>query len=149
MQCLSDSFTDCLECYVYVCLLTLGMITQKCSQKEKYTISNNLNLNLFLDKTISLIFKSMGWNLCSYDGHSPYQHWCLIICFHQSWFIWYQPLPSVLLGHHACYSLFLQTATVCPQHTCTILLHQTDTALTTHRYRRYRLLTRFCRRDKN
>ena len=40
-------------------------------------------------------------------------------------------LPSVLLVHHACYSLFLQTATVCSQHTCIILLHQTDTALTT------------------
>ena len=34
----------------------------------------------------------------------------------------------MLLVHHACYSLFLQTATVCSQHTCIILLHQTDTA---------------------
>ena len=47
------------------------------------------------------------------------------------YFIWYQQLPSVLLVHHACYSLFLQTATVCSQHTCIILLHQTGTALTT------------------
>ena len=67
----------------------------------------------------------------SYDGHSLYQHWCLIICIHQSWFIWYQQLTSVLLNHHACYSLFLQTATVCSQHTCINLLHHTDTALTT------------------
>ena len=36
------------------------------------------------------------------DDHSLYQHWCLIICIHQSWFIWYQQLPSVLLVHHAC-----------------------------------------------
>ena len=35
----------------------------------------------------------------------------------------------MLLVHHACYSLFLQTATVCSQHTCIILLHHTDTAL--------------------
>ena len=70
-------------------------------------------------------------NAYSYDGHSLYQHWCLIICIHQSWFIWYQHLPSVLLVHHACYNLFLQTATVCSQYTCIILLHQTDTALTT------------------
>ena len=67
----------------------------------------------------------------SYDGHSLYQHWYLIICIHQSWFIWYQQLPSVLLIHHACYSLFLQTATVCSQHTFIILLHQADTTLTT------------------
>ena len=40
-------------------------------------------------------------------------HWCLIVCIHQSW---YQQLPSVLLVHHACYNLFLQTATVCSQH---------------------------------
>ena len=37
----------------------------------------------------------------------------------------------MLLVHRTCYSLFLQTATICPQHTCIILLHQTDTALTT------------------
>ena len=36
--------------------------------------------------------------------------------------------------HQCCWSFmpeFLQTATVCSQHTCIILLHQTDTALTT------------------
>ena len=58
---------------------------------------------------------------------------CLIICIHQSWFIWCQQLPSVLLDHHQyllqpvltdCNSLF-------PTYTCIILLHQTDTALTT------------------
>ena len=55
-----------------------------------------------------------------------FQHW-----YHQFWFIWRQQLPSVLLFYHAWYSLFLQTAAVCSQHTCIILLHQTDTALTT------------------
>ena len=33
---------------------------------------------------------------------SLYQNWWLIICIHQSWFIWYQQLPSELLVHHAC-----------------------------------------------
>ena len=60
---------------------------------------------------------------------SLYQHWCLI-CIHQSWFIWYNSFHQWLLVHHTCYSLFLQTATVFSQHTCIILLHQTDTALT-------------------
>ena len=34
-----------------------------------------------------------------------YQYWCRIICIHQSWFIWYQQFPSMLLVHYACYSL--------------------------------------------
>ena len=87
----------------------------------------------------------------SYDGHSLYQHRCLIICIHQSWFIWCQQLPSVLLVHHACYSLFLQTATVCSQHTCIILLHQTDTALTTQQTvpAWYRQFWTVCRRQQS
>ena len=32
---------------VHICLLTLGMITQKYSQKQKYTISKNLNFKTF------------------------------------------------------------------------------------------------------
>ena len=55
-----------------------------------------------------------------------FQHW-----YHQFWFIWRQQLPSVLLFYHACYSLFLKTATVCCWHTCIILLHETDTAALT------------------
>ena len=87
----------------------------------------------------------------SYDGHSLYQHLCLIICIHHSCFICYQQLPSVLLLHHACYSLFLQTATVCSQHTCIILLHQTDTALTTQQTvpAWYRQFWTVCRREQS
>ena len=82
---------------------------------------------------------------------SLYQHWCLITCIHQAWFIWYQQLPSVLLVHHSCYSLFLQNATVCPKHTCIIMLHQTDTALTTQQtvpvwYRQFWIV---CRRQQS
>ena len=43
------------------------MITQKYSQKQKYTISKNLGGQTHLDKKISLIFRSMGWNLCVHD----------------------------------------------------------------------------------
>ena len=32
---------------MYICLLTVGMITQKYSQKQKYTISKNLNFKTF------------------------------------------------------------------------------------------------------
>ena len=55
------------------------------------------------------------------------------------------------LVHHACYSLFLQTATVCSQHTCIILLHHTDTALTAQQTVPvwYRQFWTVCRRQQS
>ena len=50
-----------------------------------------------------------------------------MICVHQSWFIWYQQLPSLLLVHHACYSLFYrleQSVPNIPVSFCYIILIQ-------------------------
>ena len=72
-------FTSVLKCNVKVTLLQIvwngnvHMLTDTWndhSQKQNYTISKNLNFKMFsrggqthLDKKISLIFRSMGWNL--------------------------------------------------------------------------------------
>ena len=54
----------------------------------------------------------------------------------------------MLLAHHACYRLFLQSAKVCSQHTCIILLHQTDTALTTQQSDTVSSEVTVCRRQQ-
>ena len=37
------------------------------------------------------------------DGHSLYQHWCLIICIHQSWLLIYL-IPTASM-HQCCWSI--------------------------------------------
>ena len=59
------------------------------------------------------------------------------------------PTASIIAVGPSC--LFLQTATVCSQHTCIILLHHTDTALTTQQTVTvwYRQFWTVCRRQQS
>ena len=81
---------------------------------------------------------------------SLYQHWCGMP-YHLYSSVLIYLIPTASISAVGPSYLFLQTATVSSQHTCIILLHQTDTALTTQQTVPvwYRQFWTVCRRQQS